>query len=318
MFAVPSKSMFLAHNPNYGTIILENKDGQRPLIVPSNATWITKHRAQDHALSKAGLLAASGSSTYDNAACVESSQGGAIPSDVYRFQILPVSLRRIDKDLAEMKSYDKFWDNISLLNDSFGLEKAGGHLKALFSHLDKELRQFVAEFETLPGQIGALIIINGQLQGIEIAPSPEYWESVWEPLIRFSYGPEALLVARRMGAKDGQEAMLDRPRLQCDNPSSLQDIEKALNTLRTQEKVRVEAVVRQNINTVLNFTIDEHVIVGDPPGPVVTYTLGSSYGQFIGQVVIMDEDYVVYASMVNTEHVSGRSPRRPFEMESAE
>lgn len=314
MFAVPSKSMLLAGNPEYGTIIVENEDTQRPLIVPSNTTWITKYKAQDHALSKAGLLEASGESRYETAACVEAGQGGTIPPGVHQFQILPVSLRRIDKEVAERHEYGKFWDNISALNTTLGLPDDGGHLNMLFSHLDKELHQFVAEFETIPGQIGALIIINGKLQGVEIAPSPEYWDSVWEPLIRFSYGPEAVLAARRLGEDGARAAMLSRPRLQCDNPSSIEDIEQALHTLRSEEKARVEAVVRLNLEAVLDFDVDEQVMAGEITGPLVTYTLGSSYGQFIGQVV-MDDDYVVYASMVNSEQISRRPPRQPFELD---
>lgn len=314
MFAVPSKSMFLAGNPRYGTIVVENKDTVRPLIVPSNVTWITKHAGQDHALSKAGLLSASGKSTYDTAACVQSTQPGAIPPDVHQFQILPASLRRIDKDMAERCDFKKFWPSITALNATMGLPQGGGHLKLLFSHLDKELHQFVAEFETIPGQIGALIIINGKLQGVEIAPSPEYWDSVWEPLIRFSYGPEAVLAARRLGADGARAAMLSRPRLQCDNPESIEDIEQALKTLRSKEKTRVGAVVQSNLETVLDFDVDEQALAADEAGATATYTLGSSYGQFIGQVV-MDDDYVVYASMVYSEQVSRRPPREPFEME---
>ena len=314
MFAVPSKSMLLAGNPAYGTIIVENKDTVRPLIVPSNTTWITRHAAQDHALNKASLLAASGKSTYDTAACVEQTQAGQIPSDVHQFQILPASLRRIDKDLAERRDFRKFWGNISTLNTALGLPECGGHLNKLFTHLDKELQQFVAEFETIPGQIGALIIINGKLQGVEIAPSPEYWDSVWEPLIRFSYGPEAVLAARRLGADGARAAMLSRPRLQCDNPESIEDIELALDKLRKEEKARVEATVQSNLETVLDFDVDEQALASDVSGVKVTYTLGSSYGQFIGQVV-MDDDYVVYASMVYSEQVSRRPPREPFEME---
>jgi hypothetical protein len=233
---------------------------------------------------------------------------------MHQFQILPATLRRIDKEMAERHEFGKFWPSISALNEAFGLPSGGGHLKVLFSQLDKELHQFVAEFETIPGQIGALIIINGRLQGVEIAPSPEYWDSVWEPLIRFSYGPEAVLGARRLGEDGAREAMLSRPRLQCDNPSSIEDIEHALQLLRAREKARVEAVVQENLETILDFDVDEEVTVGGATEPVVTYRLGSSYGQFIGQVV-MDDDYVVYASMVNSEQVSRRPPRRPFELD---
>ena len=107
---------------------------------------------------------------------------------------------------------------------------------------------------------------------------------------------------------------MSRPKLQCDNPESIEDIEQALKTLRSEEKAGVEATVQSNLETVLDFDVDEQALAADEAGATVTYTLGSSYGQFIGQVV-MDDDYVVYTSMVHSEQVSRRPPREPFEMD---
>ena len=51
--------------------------------------------------------------------------------------------------------------------------------------------------------------------------------------------------------------------------------------------------------------------MADPTGMPVRYRLASTYEDFIGQVVI-DEDYVVYASLVNRETVPRRPLRRAF------
>ncbi|MFC1836550.1 ARPP-1 family domain-containing protein [Thermodesulfobacteriota bacterium] len=311
MFAVPTKDMLLAGNPTYGTVVVANKDTSQPLIVPSNTTWITKHRAQDHAMSKAGLLGAGGMGTYDNAACVQSSQGGSIPADIYRFQILPATLRRVDKALAEEKKYSKLWDNISAMNRFLGVRTDMAHLEFLFTQFDKELSQFVAEFETIPRQIGALVIINGQLVGVEIAPSPAYWRSVWEPLIRFCYGPEALMAARQLGEEGVKSAVLSRPRLDNRNVASIEDLERALEDLRNAERSRTEQIVMKELEISLAFEVDDEIKVRSAGIGSTTYRLASSFEGFVGQVVV-DEDYVVYASLVNKKSVPKRPARKGF------
>ena len=41
-----------------------------------------------------------------------------------------------------------------------------------------ELDEFVAEFECVPRQIGAIILVDDQVVGVERAPSHAYWQSV--------------------------------------------------------------------------------------------------------------------------------------------
>lgn len=306
LFAVPSKDMYLAGNPGYGTVIVRNANPAMPLICPTNTAWVTRHRAQDHALCKAGLVKGGATSTYNNAACVQATQGGAIPADLYQFQILPATLRRLDRTLAEKSEFRKMWDNIRGLNQALNVPDHAGHLEYLFKQFEKELSQFVAEFESISDQIGALILINGQLVGVEIAPSPEYWTSVWEPLIRYCYGPEALLAARRLEDDGVQAAILDRPTLRYEHVQSLDELKQALEQLRQEEMSRVENIVHQNLETSLEFTVDESISVAHGPGDETTYELASAYEDFIGQVVL-DEGYVVYASLVNGKRV----PRRP-------
>lgn len=306
LFAVPSKDMYLDGNPTYGTVIVRNANPEMPLICPTNTAWVTRHRAQDHALCKAGLVKGGATSSYNNAACVQATQGGAIPADLYQFQILPATLRRIDRQLAEEHEYAKLWENIRELNQALNVPDGSGHLEFLFKQFEKELWQFVAEFESVPSQIGALILINGQLVGVEIAPSPEYWESVWEPLIRYCYGPEALLAAKRLGEDGARTAALDRPTLGYEHARSLDDLKEALERLRQEEMSRVEGIVSQNLESSLEFAVDEAISVAHSPGDKTTYEMASAYEDFVGQVVL-DEGYVVYASLVNGKRV----PRRP-------
>jgi hypothetical protein len=310
-FSVPSADMELAGNPTYGSVTLKNR-GSGPLVTPTNATWVTKHAAQDHAMAKAGLLGPGKTQRYDNAACVQATQGGAIPAGQHAFQILPATLRKgITKELADRREYGKFWPNIAAMNSSLGINDRGGHLTMMFEQFAKELMQFIAEFEIVKNQIGAIILINGQLVGIEIAPTPEYWKSVWEPLIRFCYGPEALLASRKLGEQGLKTAMESRPRMNINNVRTLDDLDQALSNLRKAEQERAEKSIRDVIDTSLNFEIDTKLPFNDPSLGNVTYTLLSTYKDYVGQIV-EDEGYVVYCSLVNASAMTRRPQRASF------
>ena len=57
--------------------------------------------------------------------------------------------------------------------------------------MDKLIR-FNAEFEVVDGQRGAIIMINDKIVGIEIAPTHDYWKTVWNSLVRDCYGSEVI------------------------------------------------------------------------------------------------------------------------------
>ena len=89
------------------------------------------------------------------------------------------------------------------------------------------------------------------------------------------------------------------------------DLEQSLVRLRAEEKSRAEHVVRQSLDISLEFKLDQKVRSTDFAGMPQLYRLASTYKDFIGQVVI-DEDYVAYASLINRETVLQRPLRHAF------
>jgi hypothetical protein len=315
-FAIPTQHMMLGASPQYGEIKVKNTDTTRPLIVPTNSAWVTDKAVQDHALTKAGLLAPGEQEKFDNAGCVQATQGGHYASGAYEFQILPATLRRINKTVAESRGdYQKFWNSIGNLNKEIGASAYDrGHLRVLYEKFRQELETFVAEFENCEGQIGAIIVINGRVTGIEIAPSAEYWSAVWEKLIRFCYGPEAILVARRLGKAGLESAVAARPRLNLDNCNSLEDIQAELEELRRVEAEQAKTCIFSDLDLVLQMKTDKTVNVTDE-GSALTYALASTFDDYVGQV-ILDDDYTVYASLVNQTAAPKRPQRARFNFDS--
>lgn len=179
---------------NYGTVDVRNR-ADRPTIVPTGAAWVTSEDAQDHASPGAALISAQGSRSIDNAYCIQETQGGLLMRQAREFVVLPASLRAQALANRNRGSYDALWTHIRRFKGTMGLRGAG-NLVEFLKAFKTELDQFVAEFEIVPGQLGAIIAIGGQIVGIERAPSEAFWHALWVPLVRVCYGSLALRVAR--------------------------------------------------------------------------------------------------------------------------
>lgn len=193
-FAPPE---FEAGTRNYGELRVRNRSS-RETILPTGAAFLTSQAAQDHAAPGAMVLAGAEESQISNAYCVQETQGGYIRQEARDFLILPAQLRAYALAHRTQGKYDAMWPHIRAFKESMGLRGAG-NLADFLKRFEKELEQFVAEFELVPRQVGALILIAGKLVGIERAPSEAFWERLWNPLVRVCYGSLALREAARPG-----------------------------------------------------------------------------------------------------------------------
>ena len=171
---------------SYGTLGFRNP-GDCVLIVPCHAGYVVKQVAQDHAMAHAGVVRSASERSFNTAMCIQQSQVGLIQRGAHRMLILPYALRERALEVRNDKSYNKLWDAISLFNQKMGVQSAG-HLEFFLKHFRKELDEFVAEFECVPRQIGAIILVDDQVVGVARAPSQPYWQSLWPCLIRECYG----------------------------------------------------------------------------------------------------------------------------------
>lgn len=267
----------------YGTLGFRNQS-DRVLIVPCHAGYVVKQSAQDHAMAHAGVIRSTHERSFDTAMCIQQSQGGYIRRGAYRMLILPYALRERALDFRKEKSYNKLWAAISEFNREMGIQSEG-HLEYFLNHFRKELDEFVAEFECVPQQIGAIILVDDQVVGIERAPSHAYWQSVWPCLIRECYGSLAIRVARQKGSYPvvpTSKTMLP------DEIGSLNELESLIAEIANQEDERAKSTVHELLDEQLNLTCDEST------EGLTIETIQP--GRFTGQV-IRDGNRIVYASM---------------------
>lgn len=72
----------------------------------------------------------------------------------HRLAVLPPVLREAASDLSAKPGYDRLWPAVEGFKTSAGLPGAA-NLVQFMKHFDDELDSFVAEFESVEGQIGA-------------------------------------------------------------------------------------------------------------------------------------------------------------------
>ncbi len=192
-FAPPTE-VFVS-NRNYGHLAFDNR-AERPTIIPTNAGYVTKQAAQDHAIASAVVVKARAREDVNDAACIQSSQCGHIRSDRYPMLVLPVQLRGAMLNTKGQSRYNKLWPSIQAFNETLAVRPGRAHLSDFLTAYEDELDSFVAQFELVPRMRGAIILVNGGIAGVELAPNEAYWQAVWVPLIRVCYGALALEAGR--------------------------------------------------------------------------------------------------------------------------
>jgi hypothetical protein len=290
-FVAPRKGAARVSTSTYGTVRITNTQ-DRPIIVPAGATYIVEQKAQNHAMPSAGWVKGKGVAAFDTAACVQQTQAGTIADGEHEMMLLPAALREKSHAARRQKDFRKMWPAIAAFNERAGLaaHAASGHLEHFFARFAGELEQFVAEFEPVPGQVGAIVLVGGKVAGVERCPSQEYFRDVWRPLIRECYGSMAVIEAAKAGRKGGQAAP-PPTRVPLREAASLDDLEAALAEAEASERQKAAALAHSVMALELEATTDER---GE-------LTLDAFDGQqMVGQAIRSGES-VVYASLVACE-----------------
>lgn len=198
--------------------------------------------------------------------------------------MLPFPLREPAFKSRHKKDFQKLWNSIGSLNRFMGVGSSG-HVDVFLRHFQKQLDEFVAEFEPVPKQVGAIILINGKVAGIERFPGYQQWLDMWPLIIRECYGSLALYV---------QKSANDRPpvtRTALPPADTPQDLLHVLLETEAKEREDCANVIRSLLAEPINKVDSESQSGFD------VATLQSR--QFVGQVVMSEGD-TLYASMIAT------------------
>jgi hypothetical protein len=151
-------------------------------------------------------------------------------------RLLPAGVRLAALSKRNQQGYSAIWEDLAAFNHK--LNVPGNFLVSFFQHYQKQLAEFVAEFEPVPLQRGAVILINGEVVGVEVMPNSLAFLALWEPLIRDCYGAEALL--------HSSNVPMAVPVI-IDDVESLDELVIAVNDLARREQAWAESLVEVSL-----------------------------------------------------------------------
>ncbi len=212
-----------------------------PAIVPSGYTLITKEKAQDRAIASKEIIPSKAAREV-NVFCVQSSQHGLMSKSnnhQREFRMLPATIRMVAYRHRNDRQLSALWNSLGALNQSLGV--SGNFINSFFDEYKDRLAQFVAEFELVPFQRGAIILINDELIGVELSPNPLAFSAQWESLIRDCYGSEAI-------RQQSKQKSIDESAL-FGEVDTLDDLSAKLDEIENKEfdfaEKQVETVLKQ-------------------------------------------------------------------------
>ncbi len=272
-----------AGTSGYGSVALRNTH-DKPTIVPYGAGWVVRENAQDHAIGSGALLKAGEHKVLGRAMCIQQSQPGLIARAKRALTILPAKLRAKALAIRHVEQYNKLWEHITAFNTALGIDKVA-NLVTFLRSFEKQLDEFVAEFELVPRQIGAIVLVGGEIVGVERAPSAAYFAATWEPLVRVCYGSLAIAAGKTRSMAPATRLPLIA------TAKTLDALRSALADLRTREEV----LTQQLVSFVRALRLERADKADDTLDGAELWTVAGL--QFGGQVVIAG-DAVKYASLV--------------------
>ncbi len=190
-FLSPGEGLQSKWEPSQSVWTLGSESGQAPMLLPLH-TGIGVAPRQCVLLSSAALLPPSKRMKLTGEISLFLPSSARQTFDVTENAVLPLPLRGQAWRLRYLQREDRLQPDIRHLEHQFS-----SHRSFSFSRLLQGSQQaaesFARRFELLTGQTGALFFLDNRPVGLEIAPSPAFFATLWEPLLCGCYGIAALL-----------------------------------------------------------------------------------------------------------------------------
>lgn len=278
---------------SYNQLEFKNNSGRVAITIHGWSIIEGKQQAQDRTLPYVHLVKGHNSKILP-ANCIQSRQSGHFDTSRWNqedFMILPPSLKglALKKSTHMSAETGALWSDLGKWVSGVDCEHEG--LTAFYSKFQDKLDIFVAEFEPVQNQLGAITLINNRVVSVDIMPKYSSWQSVWRTLIRDSYGAEAI----RMTENEG--AYADIPTIALQNVNNLADLVSEYNEVKKvfYDELESKFVSISNQDVSLNKQ--------DQANELSLFKLSSNH--YSGQAVFHG-DHCVYLSFV----ISGATPRQ--------
>ena len=279
----------LKHDLQYNVLEFQNTAGSVGIALQGWCLIDRKQAAQDRTIPYAHLVKAANSKMIP-ANCVQAHQGGHFDASRVKqdsFMILPPSLRSIAFKKASYQSADvgALWDDLGKWIKGIDCRSEG--LQYFYSQFENKLEQFVAQFEPVEKQLGAIVLLNGELVAIDLLPKYDSWKKCWRALIRDSYGAEAVRMATNDGAIDIS------PKIDISSIDTIDDLLNVYETSKSEFYNTVQSIVGSIIQLNVGFSTLERI------NELTMLKLDNE--QFSGQGVLHGDNHFIYLSLMSTK-----------------
>lgn len=292
-FENPLKSL-VASNSTYGQIKFHNKS-KKEVIIPPQTAVMTKQYAQNHSMIKAGYVKPNARVQYNDAGCVQGSQGGTF-NNTNEFRFSPIIMREMLFDsVGKHDSYSRTYPAVRKLGQDTK-SNTGEYLDKYFTKYDKKLDEFIAHFELPDKLIGLIVFIDGEIVSIDKFPSFTYGKQIWDTLIRDCYGSLAIMNEIKK-SQSHKRFTLKYNKYKGDSYGNIVDkIEKVLNEVKDDITKDVYNKIDELMNLEFNATYEND---GHSTDTNVKSEILKTNG-YVGQL-ISEQDYNHLVSIVKRE-----------------
>jgi len=287
----------LKSDPQYNTLEFKNASGNIGIVMQGWTMIDRNQHAQDRTVPYAHLIKAANAKLIP-ANCVQASQAGHFDMSKIKqdsFMILPPSLRGIAIKKATFEEADTgaLWDTLSTW--SKGIDCRTNGLQLFYSQFEDRLEQFVAQFEPVNKQLGAIVMINGRIIAIDVLPKYDSWKKSWRAIIRDSYGAEAVRIIQNEGAT------INSPAIDLEKVNSIEDLTTQYDQMKNAFHDNVQHIVGQTIQLNVGYRVLERI------GELTMMKFENE--QLVGQGVLHGDKHYVYLSLVSTEGKRTTAPQ---------
>jgi hypothetical protein len=286
----------LKKDHHYNRLEFSNASGNIGIVM-QGWTIMTEQAAQDRTLPYAHLIKAANSKLIP-ANCIQSRQGGlhnVAAFEQENFMILPPSLRSIafKKSTIREAETGALWESLHTWVN--GIDCKADGLKHFYSKFESKLNEFVAQFEPVDNQLGAIVLINNEVISIDIVPKYDTWKKMWKTIIRDSYGSEALRIIENEGAN------IDTPSIQTSKIKSFADLKTNYKKMKSDFYDDLQGkfgkIAQTNIGQQLLEKVDELT------------NIKFECTDFIGQGIMHGNSHFIYVSLVRSNMIGKKTEK---------
>jgi len=272
----------------YNQLEFENSGGKIGISIQG---WsiIDSQQAQDRTVPHTHIIRAGGTKVVP-ANCIQSHQCGNYNVSQWNqenFMVLPSSLRGIaikKNPNYRQSEFSSMWNSMKKWASGMDCESNG--LQIFYSTYKETLDNFVAEFEPVDKQLGAIVFLNGELTAIDLVPKYDTWKQLWRPLIRDSYGAEAIRL------KEAGHAVEKRPSMDISKVETLEDLVSVAHETRDS----FVDDLKSSFGAIADYSLNHSTL--DSADELTLLKMDSE--DFVAEGVIHGDRHFVYLSLVKS------------------